>query len=72
MFEGHSDVTMFTRAVLVFATERKNNVDPRLQSQNKVNYAQLLFALIILEFSHLDDIIVFVPDPAGANAENPK
>ena len=33
---------MVTRAVLVFATERKNNVDPRLRSQKKVNNVQLL------------------------------
>ena len=33
-----------TRAVLVFATERKNNVDPRLRSQKKVNFVQLFFA----------------------------
>ena len=45
-----------TRAVLVFATECKNNVEPHLRSQ-KVNYIQLFFALIILEFSHADDII---------------
>ena len=50
-----------TRAVLVFTTERKNNVDPRLRSQKKVNYVQLFFALIILEFSHLDDIIIQTP-----------
>ena len=30
-----------TRAVLVFATERKNNVDPQLRSQKKVNNVQL-------------------------------
>ena len=30
-----------TRAVLVFATERKNNVDPSLRSQEKVNNLQL-------------------------------
>ena len=30
-----------TRAVLVFATERKNNVDPRPRAQKKVNYFQL-------------------------------
>ena len=30
-----------TTAVLVFATERKNNVDPRLPSQKKVNNVQL-------------------------------
>ena len=35
-----------TRAVLVFATERKNYVDPCLRSQKKVNYVQLFFALI--------------------------
>ena len=52
-------ISVKTRAVLVFATERKNNinVDPRLRSQKKVNYVQLFLALIILEFSHLDDII---------------
>ena len=33
-----------TRAVLVFATERKNNVDPRLRSQKKVKNVQLFFA----------------------------
>ena len=33
-----------TRAVLVFVTERKNNVDPRLQSQKKVKNVQLFFA----------------------------
>ena len=33
-----------TRAVLVFATERKNNVDPQLRSQKKVNNVQLFFA----------------------------
>ena len=33
--------TVLTRAVLVFVTERKNNVDPRLQSQKKVNNIQL-------------------------------
>ena len=32
-----------TRAVLVFATERKNNVDPRLRWQKKVNNVQLFF-----------------------------
>ena len=30
-----------TRAVLVFVTERKNNVDPRPRAQKKVNYFQL-------------------------------
>ena len=30
-----------TTAVLVFATERKNNVDPRQRAQKKVNYFQL-------------------------------
>ena len=30
-----------TRTVLVFATERKNNVDPLLRSQKKVNNIQL-------------------------------
>ena len=29
-----------TRAVLVFATEHKNNVDPRLRSQKKVFFAK--------------------------------
>ena len=33
-----------TRAVLVFATKRKNNVDPRPRAQKKVNYVQLFFA----------------------------
>ena len=33
-----------TRAVLVFATERKNNVDPRPRALKKVNYVQLFFA----------------------------
>ena len=32
-----------TRAVLVFATERKNNVDPRQRSQKKVKNVQLFF-----------------------------
>ena len=36
--------TKITRAVLVFATERKNNVVPRLRSQKKVNKVQLFFA----------------------------
>ena len=31
-----------TRAVLGFATERKNNVDPSLRSQKKVNYDKLV------------------------------
>ena len=35
---------LWTRAVLVFATERKNNVDPRLRSQKKVKNVQLFFA----------------------------
>ena len=52
------NMTILTREVLVFATERKNNVDPCLRPQKKVNYVQLFFALIILEFSHLDDIII--------------
>ena len=30
-----------TTAVLVFATGHKNNVDPRLRSQKKVNYVHL-------------------------------
>ena len=34
-------VHMLTRVVLVFATERKNNVYPRLRSQKKVNYVHL-------------------------------
>ena len=45
------DVTFFkwsisneTRAVLVFVTKRKNNVDPRPRAQKKVNYVQLFFA----------------------------
>ena len=33
-----------TRAVLVFATKRKNNVDPHPRAQKKVNYVQLFFA----------------------------
>ena len=33
----------YTRTVLVFATERKNNVDPCLRSQKKVNNIQLFF-----------------------------
>ena len=33
---------VMTRAVLVFATEHKNNVDPCLQSQKQVNYDQLV------------------------------
>ena len=49
---------MVTRALLFFVTERKNNVDQRLRTQQKVNYVQLFFALIILEFNHLDDIII--------------
>ena len=32
----HRKMAQETRLVLVFATERKNNVDPRLQSQKKV------------------------------------
>ena len=32
-----------TRAVLVFATERKNNVNPCLRSQKKVSNIQLFF-----------------------------
>ena len=36
-----------TRAVMVFVTELKNNVDPRLRSQEQVNYVVLFFALII-------------------------
>ena len=35
------DLQKITRAVLVFATEHKNNVDPRLRSQKKVNYVNL-------------------------------
>ena len=35
--------TQVTRMVLVFATERKNNVDPRLRSQKKVNNIQPVF-----------------------------
>ena len=34
---------VLTRTVLVFATERKNNVDPRLRSQKKVNNIQPVF-----------------------------
>ena len=33
--------TVVTRAVLVLATERKNNADPRLRSQKKVNNVHL-------------------------------
>ena len=43
--------------MLAFATERKNKVDLRLRPQMKVNYVQLFFTLIILECSHLDDIL---------------
>ena len=42
-----------TRAVLVFATERKNNVDPRLRSQKKVKNVQLFFAKLQLGHSDL-------------------
>ena len=38
------DTLILTRAVLVFATKRKNNVDPRPRAQKKVNYVQLFFA----------------------------
>ena len=38
------NTNMLTRAVLVFASERKNNVDPRLRSQKKVKNVQLFFA----------------------------
>ena len=41
------------RAVLVFATERKNNVDPRLRSQKKVKNVQLFFAKLQLGHSDL-------------------
>ena len=47
-----------TRVVLVFASDPQNNVDPACESQKKVNYVQLIFALIIFELSHLDDIII--------------
>ena len=40
----NSEKHLKTRAVLVFATERKNNVDPRLRSQKKVKSVQLFFA----------------------------
>ena len=39
---------MLTRAVLVFVTERKNNVDPRPRAQKKVNYVQLFFAKLLV------------------------
>ena len=42
-----------TRTVLVFATERKNNVDPRLRSQKKVKNVQLFFAKLQLGHSDL-------------------
>ena len=34
--------------MLVFDTEHKNNVNPRLPSEKKVNYIQLFFVLIII------------------------
>ena len=40
-FWQEKKIYFYTRAVLVFATERKNNVDPRLRAQKKVNYVQL-------------------------------
>ena len=49
---------VLTRAVMVFVTERKNNVSPRLQSHKKVHYVQLFSAHISLEFSHQDHIII--------------
>ena len=39
-FEEHNGIIKQTRTVLVFAAERKNNVNPRLQSQKKVNNIQ--------------------------------
>ena len=36
--EAKVDGTIITSVVLVFVTERKNNVDPCLRSQTNVNY----------------------------------
>ena len=47
-----------TRAVLVFATERKKMSTPDWELRRGGNNVQLFFALIILEFSHLDEIII--------------
>ena len=46
--------------MLVFATKSKNNVAPLVISE-EVNYVQLFFAIIILEFSHLDGKIIKTP-----------
>ena len=51
--QSHSRNQKLTRAVLVFATECKNNVDPRLRCQKKVNYVQLFFCQVLVTGVHL-------------------